>query len=186
MNARVKIHLTKGQVTVIDCADDYAVKLKWFALFNGKLQFPYYAARNKSRANGGTGGAELLHRVIMSNILGRELTDDEQVDHRDGDGLNNTRENLRLATCAENQRNKGRRPVNTSGYIGVCWHKQHQKWAASLASHGRRRHLGLFSNIHEAVVAYDRACYSMNGDFAVGNYPRFACGLPDTNPSQIK
>ncbi|KAK9817097.1 hypothetical protein WJX72_009520 [[Myrmecia] bisecta] len=69
-----------------------------------------------------------LHR----ELLGLHPGDGVEGDHRDGEKLNNTRANLRVATHAENVRNRGRFKNNTSGYKGVSWNKQNRKWFASI------------------------------------------------------
>lgn len=65
--------------------------------------------------------------------------------------------NLREATDAENQQNRSRGSNNTSGYMGVTWHKQHQKWRSQISAFGRYHHLGVFDTLEEAAEAYAAA-----------------------------
>jgi hypothetical protein len=90
----------------------------------------------------------------------------ELSDHRDRDGLNNQRRNLRPANYAENNRNSRRRVNNTSGYTGVYWQKQNKKWAVQIQVAGKHRHLGLFTNRIKAAKTYNRAARKFYGKFA--------------------
>lgn len=95
----------------------------------------------------------LLHRVIMEIFLGHELSPEEEVDHVDGNGLNCTIENLRIATKAQNQANRGNPSNNTSGIKGVDWNKHAGKWRASITVNQRWKFLGYFDNIENARQA---------------------------------
>lgn len=61
--------------------------------------------------------------------------------------------NLRKASIKENAKNQGISINNTSGVVGVCWHKGKSKWIASIHFEGKIKHLGYFSNFDDAVVA---------------------------------
>lgn len=101
------IPLTQGYVATIDAADLHLVDgYTWTAIVRPYTVYAY-------RKDPGTGKNVHLHRVIMGDPEG--LT----VDHRDGNGLNNTRSNLRSATKAQNNRNQRVTPRNTSGVKGV-------------------------------------------------------------------
>ena len=79
-----------------------------------------------------------------------------EVDHIDGNGLNNQKSNLRNCTHKENMWNQhGIRPTNTSGHVGVSWHKQVGKWRAQVQISGKFHHLGLFSTKEEAIKALE-------------------------------
>jgi hypothetical protein len=89
-----------------------------------------------------------------------------EVDHRDRNKSNDRPENLRETTRSENEFNKKPGKLNTSGVIGVSWHKAAQKWLAHIAIDGRPKHLGYFTDIDTATLAVDLARLIHHGDFA--------------------
>lgn len=101
-----------------------------------------------------------LHRVLMDPPPGM------QVDHRNGDGLDNRRANLRLATASQNRGNMRLPPRNTSGYKGVSWDKARAKWVARISANGRYRCLGRFDDPWEAAQTYNAAAIEYWGEFA--------------------
>jgi hypothetical protein len=93
------------------------------------------------------------------------------VDHKDHDGLNNQRSNLREATHAENMHNSLKRDSVTSRFKGVGWHSKDRKWRVRIQINGRRRQFGEFAVEEEAAHAYDRAAREAFGEFAALNFP---------------
>lgn len=89
------------------------------------------------------------------------------VDHINGDGLDNTRNNLRAVTPAENLRNQRLRKDNTSGFKGVSRHEG--RWRARVRVDGKYTHVGLFDSAEDAARAYDEAARNMHGIFARTN-----------------
>ena len=102
-----------------------------------------------------------MHRVIMG--LG---PDGPKVDHKDGNGLNNQRENLRLASTIQNGQNRRPDKRGSSKYKGVCWKSRRSHWEASIQHNGKRIHLGCFQNELEAARAYDKTALEFFGEFA--------------------
>jgi len=88
-----------------------------------------------------------------------------EVDHRDCDGLNNRRSNLRLATMVQNMLNQGCRRDNASGFKGVTWDKGRSKWRAQIALNKKRHYLGLFDEPEAAHAAYAEASVKFHGEF---------------------
>lgn len=105
-----------------------------------------------------------MHRLIM-NAKPRE-----EVDHRDGNGLNNRRANLRIATHTENQHNRSA-IGGISSFKGVSWHNQRNMYMARICSNKKQRTLGLFDNEVDAALSYDRAARKFHGEFASLNFP---------------
>lgn len=155
--------LSKGYVALVDDEDfERASQFKWSAAIRKGCTTLYASAYlGGGRANRRT---ELLHRFILSAAKG------VQVDHIDGNGLNCTRQNLRLATISQNRRNRGKTVSNKSGFKGVYWHKDKQKFAAQIKLDAKLIHLGKFNSAEEAARAYDVAAKKYHGDFAKTNF----------------
>lgn len=117
---------------------------------------------------------QLMHRFIMGATEPKD-----QVDHRDCDGLNNTRENLRFATQSQNNINQRVRVDNRTGHKGVNWNKQSQKFIARFSAGGNRVCLGSFDCPDEAARHYNRVAFDNGGGFEVLNtvYPIFPLTL---------
>ena len=90
---------------------------------------------------------------------------DLTVDHINRNKLDNRLVNLRLATQAQQNMNKGLRSNNTSGFKGVCWHRENRKWRAKVYIKGKGKHLGYFATKEEAVEAYQKAAADNYGEF---------------------
>ena len=104
------------------------------------------------------------HRLIWVFHHG-EIPDGKEIDHINGSRSDNTLENLRLATHAENLRNAGANRNNTSGRKGVHFHKPTKKYRAQIRVGGRRIVLGDFTSIEAATNAYREAALKYHGDF---------------------
>ncbi len=113
-----------------------------------------------------------LHRVVMSRALDRELLRHELVDHINCSRADNRRENLRLATNAQNQFNRDLPRHNTTGFKGVYRSGPRSKrpWQAAITFNYKKIHLGSFDTAEEAAVAYDNAAGQLAGEFARGNF----------------
>lgn len=169
MSETREIPLSQGKVAIVDAADfDFLNQWKWSAiLMRGSHNHRYYAVRTVCVAGKQT--AIQMHRVLM------EATSGQYVDHRDNDGLNNRRRNLRLCTNQQNSLNHpghhaGRR---SSQFKGVYWQAPNKKWRARF----RGKHVGIFASEQEAARAYDRAAYAFSPDFAFLNFPEEIRGV---------
>lgn len=103
-----------------------------------------------------------LHRFILG------LSDPQVwIDHKDGDGLNCRRRNMRVATRAQNSANSRKRRGKTSSqYKGVFPGRRGKKWTAKIAVSGKQRHLGTFESEQDAAMAYNEAAREAFGEFA--------------------
>lgn len=93
----------------------------------------------------------LAHRVIWSIVYGEWPTED--IDHINGNRADNRIENLRAVSRAENLRNMKLYNNNTTGVMGVYWHKNTGKWRSLIKVNGKSIHLGLFESIEDAAAA---------------------------------
>lgn len=112
-----------------------------------------------------------MHRVIL------DPSGDRVVDHIDGNGLNNTRANLRAGTHQQNMQNIQSRSSHRDGssqYLGVSRQRSSKKWRAGIYVNGTQQHLGVFVTEIEAAHAYDRAAIEHLGELASLNFPDLA------------
>ena len=103
------------------------------------------------------------HRTMHSFISG------EYTDHKNGDTLDNRRENLRPATHAQNMWNKKVPSNSPTRFKGV--HRKGRGWGSCITKHGERFYLGRFDTPEEAAKAYDAAAMAHYGEFARLNFP---------------
>jgi hypothetical protein len=153
------IPLTKGQHAIVD-DDVYEHLMQW----KWHYRSPGYAGRVTYDQNRKV-TLILMHRLIAGTPMGMDT------DHIDGNGLHNTRANLRFCTRQQNLQNKRASKDSVSQYKGVSWSKQQQKWQAIIRIEGRNKKLGLFTNEVDAARAYDNAAKKHHGDFARLNLP---------------
>jgi hypothetical protein len=165
------IPLTQGMVAVVD-DEDYAALTRHNWCVSKECR-TYYAVRGPKPTEGEHGANIRMHRAILGVARG------VYVDHRDGDGLNNQRHNLRVATDSQNQRNrKRRRPGTTSRHKGVSWDADRCRWQVFIRDGVRQpdgkhktRFLGRFDDEDAAGRAYDAAALAAFGEFAALNFP---------------
>jgi len=159
--APVEIPLPCGRVAIID-ADDFERVSAWRWRSKpphgrGKVWYVYTWIRRKP---------VLLHRFIMNAQPG-----DPQIDHRNHDGMDNRKANLRFATQSQNNANM--RTTNSTGYRGVC-RVERGRFKATI-SHRQRGvknlYLGRFATAEEAARAYDLAALARFGEFAQLSFP---------------
>jgi hypothetical protein len=106
-----------------------------------------------------------MHRLIL-NINSRHV----HIDHINGNGLDNRRENIRVCTLAENNRNRRSYKNNRIGFKGVSETVQGKRWNARITNNGNVLSLGSHSSPEEAARAYDTAAKKLHGEFANLNF----------------
>jgi len=160
------VPLTKGRFSIIDATDADAVAAASWWLAKQRYACGYALVDGAKRQ-------VYLHRFI-ARMCG--FGDAPDIDHRNHDGLDNRRANLRPATHAQNMWN-GRTPrTNSSGYRGVSFHKGKRRWEAVTCVKGRSKLIGRFKTPKEAADAYDRVCVALRGEFAITNAGRVEAG----------
>lgn len=158
-----KIPLTQGYFALID-DDDYQLVNQYRWSINKHIN-TNYAVTNIILPDGSRKTWFRMHRLIMIP------NDDQAIDHIDGNGLNNTRDNLRLCVASQNKANtlkqeKYKNKKTTSKYKGVSWHKRDKKWTAQIGFNRKLIHLGYFDNETEAAMTYNKAARLYFGEFA--------------------
>lgn len=155
-----EIVLSQGKVAIIDDCDFERVnQFKWsYSLVQSGIE---YALRN-AEVNGKRTSI-LLHRFILGNI-----PEGMVVDHKNGNGLDNRRENLRICTRSQNNINK-RKKGTTSKYKGVYFEKARNKFRSHIVVESKIIFLGRYETELEAALAYDKASCTYHGEFANNN-----------------
>lgn len=152
-----QIEISKNKVVRVSTEDfDVLSSFNWAAFWNASGN-AYYATRRGQKRLGEVGHVR-MNRQVMNFPLGM------MVDHINGDTLDNRRENLRIATRAQNQQNHKGFCTNTSGFNGV--YKQGNKWRVRISVNNRLKSLGMFDSFEEACVARKKAATIHYGEFS--------------------
>lgn len=153
--------LTCDQVVIVDACDYPLVAgHRWAATRVAGIWY----AKATVRMPDGRRTSLMMHRLI----LGLSHGDNRNVDHVNGNGLNNTRSNLRLATVSQNARNRRKHRPTSSRYKGVA-RRRNGNWRAMIFVGGKNRYLGDFKAERDAALAYNLAAFEHYGEFALLN-----------------
>ena len=148
-----QIKMSTGKIVLVDDEDfEELNQYKWCCMDG-------YAARKSSRKVPGR-PVIVMHRVIMNAPKGM------MVDHINHNKLDNRKENLRICTNSENQRNRGVPRNSTSGYKGV--HRERNGWRAQVHVGNATVYLGIHPTPELASQAYENKCKELFGDFYFG------------------
>lgn len=155
-----QIFLTRGKFTIVDDEDfEYLNKFKWHLLLtsSGKMYAKRTIYSKNILSSNRIKKDVLLHRVVI-NYFGKK-----DIDHIDGNGLNNQKNNLRICSHSTNMRNCKTPITNTSGCKGVCWHNN--RWEARMKVNGKNINFGNFIDKNMAIESIKNA---FNRYFNVG------------------
>ncbi len=155
------IDLTQGRHAIIDSEDFEKVKKYKWHLMSNKAKTHFYARCNVYTK--GKGKNIYLHRLIMNAEKGK------LVDHKDGDGLNCKKSNLRISTQAQNQQNR-KKFKSSTGYKNVVG-KDRKTFRYTITVEGKRKYIGNFTKAVDAARAYDEHAKKLFGEFARLNFP---------------
>jgi len=154
-----QIELSFGKIAIVDAEDYERLSIyKWCAVM--RKGEPFYAKTVSPE-----GWLISMHRLIMNAPRGM------LVDHRDHNGLNNRKGNLRICTKAQNTHNRRGVKGSSSRHKGVHWDKQHNKYRAVIVHKAKRYNLGRFDDEDDAGRAYDKKARELFGEFAYLNFP---------------
>lgn len=152
--------LAVGRVAIVDDEDFERVSQHRWIITPGRGT--NYAYR-KWRIGNGRRKTQSLHHFVIGITPG--TIGKYEVDHKNRNGLDCRKENLRLTTGTLNQANTVPRG-GTSKFKGVAWHKASRRWRAYIQHSRRWKHLGYFAKEIEAAAAYDAAAQKLFGEFA--------------------
>lgn len=159
---KIRIPLTKGFFALIDPRDFNLVSQYTWRTFGGEKS--YYAATTL-KSGGSNYGSKILR--MHNLIMGPKAS--ERVDHRDRDGFNNTRKNLRICSRFQNNQNRRKKKDGQYKYKGISFN--YGSWGARIQFSGIVKLLGRYKTDIEAAQAYDEAAKKYHGDFACLNFP---------------
>lgn len=153
-----------GLTVLVDDSDyEQLSKYNWNAKWDDHSR-TFYAQR-ASKTKDGRRTTVAMHRQILG------ITSNRKVDHENGDGLDNRRENLRMCSDQQNCMNRRKQRTKTSSaFKGVSWHRRQCKWVAYISINSRREQIGSFTSEKAAARAYDRLALQYFGDFARTNF----------------
>lgn len=141
-------------------------KFKW-NIFKKETDNTLYCKRNSKRDPITRKQKTItMHRLIMNVFEGKGI-----IDHKDHNGLNNQKSNLRICNTSQNGANRLKNKNASSKYYGVCYAKRSKKWNAFLQTKRTSANLGYFDSEEDAARHRDKIAYERYGEFAILNFP---------------
>ena len=146
-----EIPLSRGKVALVDDEDyERVAKYQWYSKKEARRGKIFYAEKNLPE-----GTSQRRSHIKMQYFIKGKAPQGLQIDHIDGNGLNNQKANLRYVTPRENAQNKHN--PRSSCFPGVSWDKERKKWRSVIQKHGKQKYLGRFNNELDASNAYKNA-----------------------------
>lgn len=164
-----KIPVGKGLFAIVDSRDYKSlVNHKWH---HKRSEHSIYAYTNINTGRRRKNGKFLYYGMPMHRMI-LDPPKNSFVDHIDGNGLNNTRKNIRVCTQTQNAKNRHRQKSSKAPYKGISFCKQSKKWRPRISVKGKNISFGLFSCPVAAARAYDEKAIQHHGEFARLNFPK--------------
>lgn len=157
---KIPVKLPKGQGYTFALVDEEDCKN--LSRFDWYLHKGAYAARTRRKDDIGVEGNTRrikMHRIIMG------AKESQKIDHKNGDTLDNRRDNLRFCTNSQNAWNRGISKRNTSGFKGVSQNRRSKRWQSIIEIDGESRYLGTFDTKEEAYTVYVKVAKEIHGEF---------------------
>ena len=155
-----KIKLTQEKFALVDDEDyEYLNQWKWCAAF---IKGGWYASRKE------TVGFKQEKNIFMHIII-MKTKEGEMVDHKDHNGLNCQKNNMRVCNSMQNSWNRKNKQNSYSKFKGVGWYSKTNKWVCRITVHKKTIHLGYFCSEIKAALVYDKAAQKHFGEFAYLN-----------------
>jgi len=163
-----KVHQGKYIALVDDEIYDFLNQWNWTVAVrkNSKTQYVYRKDYSKGKRNPQT---IYIHQVIC-DFFEIKIPEGFEIDHIDRNGLNNQKNNFRIANTTEQGANNGIRKNNTSGFIGVSWNKDKNQWSSYIKVNKKKIHLGYHNTVEEAARVRDIKAKELFGNFAILNF----------------
>ena len=153
-----EIQLTRGQIALVNDEDfEMLSKYTWHCKNNKHTKYAFRCYHENGKTI-----SVWMHR----EVLGISNDKSKRGDHIDFNGLNNTRENLRVATHKQNNCYKNSAKNSRSKYLGVSFCKCTNKWMANITNDYKQIKIGRFESEVEAAMAYNYKAYFLHGEFA--------------------
>ena len=149
------IPLTRGYVAMVD-DDDCDMLMAMGSWRIRKKQSGNLYAQINCMSPSGRRTTKMMHTVVMGA---------SGIDHADGNGLNNQKTNLRIATAQQNNRNRSKKSETTSKYRGV-YRRNGERWVAQIGIDGKNYKLGNYVNEKDAAISYNIAAFLVFGKFS--------------------
>ena len=155
-----EIKITQNKVVLVDDSDfEWLNQWKWQWKSGDRSIFGY--AHRTQRIKGTKSKLHIkMHRLIM------QAKEGQFIDHKNGNGLDNRRSNLRLCTLSQNNQNFPLSISNKSGYKGVSWHKGAKRWRVTIKLEKKQKSLGYYHDLKKAAIAYNKGAKQYFGEFA--------------------
>jgi hypothetical protein len=161
---RIKYGIPDGVLVDDDIKEFLCIELKTFGwcISNGYCVRSNTASRKTITIK--------LHRLIAALYFGIDAIKDKEIDHINGNKIDNRKCNLRICSHSENCRNRAKYISNTSGFKGVTWFKRDSNWRVRITVNGDEKLVGYFDDKLEAAREYDKASKYYHKEFAHLNF----------------